>query len=382
MNTKVNSNKPQGSLIAYMSGLVKQFGGINLAQGLPGFPPPHELLEELRSVISGNFHQYPQGNGDPELIDCIRSSYQDFHTLKTDQILVLQGATEGISLLYLYLINEFGKNWSSLAFDPIYESYAQLPGIYGNQLVRMKFDSDNSIPWEQLSEQILTQNVKLIFVNSPGNPYGRIWSESELIRLMEMAKEQDFYVLFDAVYKDLYFDAKPPYNPINELNDRLFYVDSFSKMLSITGWRIGYLICHSKHMNKIQQIHAYTGLCAPSLLQKAIANYLGNNMFGLEYLKNLRKQLAESCSLISNELESLGFQFDEARAGYFLWTKLPDMQLNGMDFCLKLYQEQKVAMVPGIHFSEEGDYFVRINFAKKPDELNKAISGIYQFIKT
>lgn len=381
MNENLKSEKVQGSLIAHMSGLVKKHGGINLAQGKPGFPPPPELLNELTSLISGNYHQYPQGNGDPELIKIIKGIYSPVKSINDDQMLIVQGATEGISLIYLYLINLFGKDWNSLAFDPIYESYAQLPGIYGNNLIRTSFDADGLINWTLLEEKVLQNNVKLVFINSPGNPLCRIWTKEELDILLEMAEKQDFYVLFDAVYKDLYFDGLPPYNPIGILNHRLFYVNSFSKMLSVTGWRIGYLVCESEHMSKIRSIHDYTGLCASSILQKAIANYLQNSLFGSEYMNTLREKLGNSCNRISRELKNMGFQFDQVNAGYFIWAKLPAPYNNGMDFCLDLFSKQRVSMVPGIHFSHSGGNFVRINFARNYDEIDRALEGIQNYLK-
>ncbi|MCK5820644.1 MAG: pyridoxal phosphate-dependent aminotransferase, partial [Bacteroidales bacterium] len=191
MNTQI-----AGSLISHMSGLVKMHGGINLAQGLPGFPPPPELLNELKTVIPENCHQYPHGDGDPELVNAISLMYQSQQKIADKQILILQGATEAISLTYLYLINKFGNNWNSLAFDPVYESYSHLPKIYGNELIRASFNSDDSIPWDSLSEMISQHNVKLFFVNSPGNPYSRIWTESEINRLLTMAEKENFYVVF------------------------------------------------------------------------------------------------------------------------------------------------------------------------------------------
>lgn len=382
MHASEKAEQMQGSLISHMSGLVKQHGGINLAQGLPGFPPPSELLDELQHVIHGNCHQYPQGDGDPELIRVIRSMYQPVYDLEDDQILVVQGATEAISLTYLYLIKKFGNRWNSLAFDPVYESYAHLPEIYGNKLVRATFNHDGSIPWESISQMISSQKVKLVFINSPGNPSSRVWTESEVDKLHRMAEEEDFYIIFDGVYNKLYFDSDSPYNPVNKLMQRLFYVNSYSKLLSITGWRIGYLICSSEQMKEIKMIHDYTGLCAPSLLQKAIANYLLNNKLGSDYISELRKQLEESYKTISGELQRLGFQYKDVTSGYFIWAKLPDNRMTGMEFCLNLYREQRVAIVPGIHFSPNGGNYVRINFARSASEIHDAIRGINEFIRS
>ena len=131
-----------------MSGMVKDNGGINLAQGLPGFSPPEELLSELKLLVSENVHQYPQGNGDPQLIDVVRNLYKQSVGFDDDQILIVQGATEGISLVYTYFIKQFGTSWKAAAFDPIYESYKELPNIFGNELIRIGMGSEGEIDLE------------------------------------------------------------------------------------------------------------------------------------------------------------------------------------------------------------------------------------------
>jgi aspartate/methionine/tyrosine aminotransferase len=117
------------------------------------------------------------------------------------------------------------------------------------------------------------RHVRIFFVNSPGNPYGRIIPQKVIESLINICNRHKCYLIFDAVYKELYFE-NPPYIPIEHLNPNLFYVNSFSKLFSITGWRVGYIISDVRHMSAIRQLHDYTGLCAPSVLQAAIAEYI------------------------------------------------------------------------------------------------------------
>ncbi len=372
---------PSGSLIAYMSGLVKRYGGVNLAQGIPGFEPPKELLTELEDLINKPVHQYPAGNGDPYLVSSIIDLYSESKELKSSEVLVLQGATEAISLVYMYLTRKLSAGWNSLAFDPIYESYGSLPDIFGNELVRADFLPGGEIDWDMLKDLVIKRNVKLIFVNSPGNPYGKVWSQEEYLKLHQLSHELDFYILYDAVYEEIYFNGQKPFNPMIIGGDRLFYVNSFSKMLSITGWRVGFLICSEQLQTEIRKIHDYTGLCAVSILQRAIANYLMANNSAKDYSQTLRTGLSESLKSLAAPLAKLGFDFTIPQAGYFLWAKLPMAYEDGLEFSLRLFHQEQISMVPGIHFSEKGRNFVRINFARKIKELEAAIIGIETFLK-
>lgn len=378
---KKKENISAESWIARMSNKVKFGGGINLAQGMPGFNPPDQLLRDLNELCFKPVHQYPPGNGHPELLSQICESYKGVAQIDPDEALIVQGATEGVSLVYTYMMHRFGNSWSSLAFDPVYESYNQLPKVFNMGQVKVPFKEGGEIDKTFIEKQIVEHAVKLIFVNSPGNPYGKIWTKAEFDWLFELADKYDFFILLDAVYKDMYFGKSIPYQPFAIKRDRLFYINSFSKMLSITGWRVGYLITEKSIMSEIRAIHDYTGLCAPSILQYAISDYLAKSNYAEEYIEVIRNKLSENYLFMTNELEQLGFSVEQSGGGYFIWCRLPENLDNGLDFSLNLYDKQKVAVVPGIHFSSESKYWIRINIAREKKELVQAVFRIGKYIK-
>ncbi len=371
--------KPKGSLISFMSNKVKQNGGINLAQGIPGFMPPKELLNCLSDIVYEPYHQYAAGNGDPELVDVIKEYHKQQQIVENENVLVVQGATEALSLIYIYLNNKLGSGFSTLAFDPVYESYKNLPPIFSGSFVNYK-TGEQEIDFEQLSNTIEQQNVKLIFIGSPGNPYGLSLSEDDLKQLLELSNKLNFYIVFDAVYKDLYFSDKP-YQLLDVNNKRLFYVNSFSKMLSITGWRIGYMICNEDNMSEIRSIHDYTGLCAPALFQKALVKYLKSYDFGITYLTDLRNNLIKNYNYLCGVLTDLGFKIPKTDGGYFVWAELPDGITDGFRFAIDLYDQHKVAVIPGIHFSDNCSNFIRVNIARTEEEIEAAVSELKKYFK-
>ena len=372
--------KPDGSYISFMSNKVKAFGGINLAQGIPGFDPPKELTDILSEISNKKIHQYAPGNGNNELLDLLLHKYQTEFSFTKDDFLITQGGTEALSLLYTYFNKILPKPFSALAFDPVYESYKYLPGIFNTDFVSFAFEEDFSIDFFKLEKSCDENNVKVIFLGSPGNPYGKIWSENEINSLLGLSKKLNIYIVIDAVYRELYFNEKP-YVPLDQFYPNLFYTNSFSKLFSITGWRIGYLIAHQDHMSKIKSIHDYTGLCAPSVLQQTIVEYLKKYDFGKEYISNLRIRLKESYNHLAGELEKLGFIIPEIKGGYFIWAKLPEKYTDGFKFAIDLYQEQKVAVIPGEHFSENAKNYVRFNIAREKSEIDEGIIRIKRFFK-
>jgi aspartate/methionine/tyrosine aminotransferase len=374
---------PEGSLISFMSNKVKEYGGINLAQGLPGYSPPVQLLNILSDLAKDTgIHQYAAGTGDSQLLDLVNSYYNRYGKFSKEQFIIVNGATEAISIIFTYLWNKFSvlsSQFSVLAFDPAYESYNNLPGIFNMPYIAFPLEADTSIDFERLEKKIKDENVKIVFVNSPGNPLGKIWTEDEVRNIISLAEKLDFYIIFDAVYKDIYFDKKP-YQPLDKLNERLFYVNSFSKHLSITGWRIGYLVSHESHISKLRSIHDYIGLSSPNVLQKAIARYLFQYNFGEDYAAEIRKKLKQSYDMLMPELDRLGFKMPEIKGGYFIWAELPEKFDDGFKFAIDLYETEKVAVIPGIHFTEKGKHFVRFNIARPIDEIKDAVTNLKRFV--
>lgn len=369
----------EGSLISFMSNKVKETGGINLAQGLPGFPPPDGLIEALKKAAGENIHQYAPGIGNADLLTMIIEKYKDMTAFSRDNLLVTNGATEAITTIFIYLSGIIEKPFSVLTFDPVYESYSNLPKIFGAGFVPFSFDEFSQIDFAALGKTISEKNVKAVFVNSPGNPYGRIWSKDEVLKILKMSLEQKFFVIFDAVYQDIYFGEKP-YIPVDTLGENVFYVNSFSKMLSITGWRIGYVAAHEKHIKKMRSIHDYTGLSSPSVLQRAIALYLKESSIAKDYLPELRKNISASFDIMKSALIPLGFSIPKIDGGYFIWTKMPDRFSDGYDFAIDFYDKKRVAVVPGIHFSENGARYIRFNIAKDKKEIIEAAGKLKEYL--
>ena len=372
---------PKGSLISYFSNLVKTNGGINLAQGIPGYSPPDELLHILSETANDRtIHQYAPGIGNYKLLDRLIELYGQEINITQDNLLIVQGATEAISLLYLYLRKKHDK-FAVLGFEPVYETYNNLPDIYQDTFIPFAFEKDYSIDFEKLENTIAKNKVNLIFINSPGNPLGRIFSKEECHKIIELSEKYSVYLIFDAVYRKIYYEQEP-YLPLDRLSPFIFYVNSFSKLLSITGWRVGYLISHESHMQSIRAIHDYIGLCVPSVLQIAIERYLDENNFGRPYIETIRTRIKDSFKLLKSTLLELNFKIPTIDGGYFIWAQLPEQYTDGFRFAIELYNQEKVAVIPGIQFSENAQNFIRFNVAREEKEIRNGILGINTFIKS
>ncbi len=376
----IPDKEPKESLIGFMSNKVKSGGGINLAQGLPGFPPPAALLDELHHLTYENIHQYAPGNGNARLVKCLLKHYTEA-SVNEDELLVTQGATEASALVFTYLNRILPENKSCLAFDPAYETYQQLPQIHNRQYNAFPLNEGLDIDFHALNTYVQKKNTGIIFINSPGNPLGKVWKKEEFDQLLRICEKHGIYLIIDAVYRELVFqENSKAYIPLDPLNKQVFYLNSLSKLLSITGWRIGYLICHTDHMKHIRNIHDYTGLCASSILQEAAARYLEKSDSGKTYVHGLRQKIASNLQLAEKALKKLGFNIPKIEGGYFIWCQLPDGFTDGYAFSIDLYEKTKVAVVPGIHFSEKAGNFIRINIAREKEEIERALEAIKNYL--
>lgn len=371
--------RPEGSLISYFSNRVKKEGGINLAQGTPGFPPPEQLLTLLKiNAEKNNLHQYPPGIGNFELLELLRQKYAAFAPVDLDNLLIVQGATEGIFLAFFYLTTFLERPFTALSFDPVYESYPMLAQMLGVPFEYVDFEKNLTVDFDKLEKVIEEKNVKVVFIASPGNPLGKVWNRDEISRMVSLSRKYGFYILFDAVYKDIYFN-EAPFNPLALNYEKLFYIDSFSKTLSITGWRIGYIITDREHMKKIRGIHDYTGLCAPSVLQVAIAQYLSGFDFGGNYIEALGGKCKQSYVYMKEAMVQMGFTVEAIGGGYFLWAKLPPPRTDAFKYALELYDRVKLGVVPGENFSQIKTGYIRLNIGTELSVVKEAAERLKEF---
>ncbi|MDD2634570.1 MAG: pyridoxal phosphate-dependent aminotransferase [Bacteroidales bacterium] len=369
--------KISGSLIGFFSNLVKTKGGINLAQGIPGFQPPKELIEILSQTINENYHQYAPGLGNLKLINEIQKLYPKIN--KKTTAFITTGATEAISLIYTYLNKKLKSELNVLAFSPAYETYIHLPKIFGNNFYSVSNKANSYFDKDELQKSISDNKIKLIFVASPGNPYGKILTKDEFEFLIDICNTNKIYLIIDAVYSDLYLTKEKPYYPTDKISEYIFYVNSFSKKFSITGWRIGYFLCHNSHVKEISYIHDYIGLSGPAPLQEALARYLekGNTQ---HYIDKIKKTIFDNMNFAENMLNNNKFNCLPTDGGYFIWAKLPENFDDGLKFGLDLYEKHQTAIIPGQHFGNEWKKYIRINIAREKEEFDKGIKNIIKYV--
>lgn len=367
------------SIFESMSRLSAETGAINLGQGFPEGFEPEALIEAAVRALRDGPHQYPPMLGLPVLRKAVADNAKRFLNLDIDwerEVLVTSGATEALSDTFLALLDQDDE---VIVFEPVYDAYATVIRRAGGMVVPVRLAPPEwELPRDRLLDAI-TPKTKLIVVNTPMNPIGKIFDPSELAFLAEIAVRHDLVIVADEVYEHLVFDSRPFHSlfAVEGIRDRVVRIGSAGKSFSVTGWKVGYVTADAKLLQPIARAHQYITFTTPPALQVAVA--AGLNLPD-SYFTGLRAALAERRDLLVGGLRQADFQIADVPATYFAVADISDLDAGGDDlaFSRRLTLEAGVTPVPISSFYGARDIksHVRFCFAKKAETLLEAIDRL------
>lgn len=372
----VFSGRPQ-SIFPTMSRLARESGAINLGQGFPDEDGPAEILEIAAKLILKGPNQYAPVEGTPELREAVARDNRRFYSLAIDantQTLVISGATEGLAAAFLGFLKPGDE---AIVLAPFYECYAPQIEAAGATVVPV-----NLVPpgWRLDStalERAITSKTRLIVVNTPHNPLGKVMSREELDVVAAASRAHDLIAVCDEVYEHLIFDGRPhiPLMTLPGMFERTIRIGSAGKTFSLTGFRIGYITGPEDLVTGVLKAHQHLAYTSPAPLQKAVAAGLA---LGDDYYRRFTASMQKKRDFMSEALRRAGFDVLPCEGTYFLTV---DIRSVGRDddvhFCRELTQKAKVAAVPVsafYHPSQEDAprSYARFAFCKKQEVLEEA----------
>jgi N-succinyldiaminopimelate aminotransferase len=368
------------SVFAEMSALAVETGSVNLGQGFPDSDGPSELLEAAIAAIRQGHNQYPPSAGIPALREAIAAHQRRFYGLEYDpasEVIVTAGATEAIAATVLALC-EAGDE--VVMFEPYYDSYAAVTALAGatRKVVPLR-PPDWSFDPQELARAV-TPATRLLLLNSPHNPTGRVFDEQQLAAVAELCVERDLLVVTDEVYEHLVFDGHHvPLASLPGMRERTVRISSAAKTFSATGWKIGWASAPAELAAAVQTVKQFLTFGVGTPFQHAVATALSlPDGYYLETAENLRRRR----DLFCGGLADLGWDVLVPAATYFATVdiaRLADAAVDGRTFCRQLAHSVGVAAVPMSAFyddQEAGRRLVRFAFCKRPELLDEALSRL------
>ncbi|WP_320815189.1 methionine aminotransferase [Flavobacterium sp.] len=365
------------SIFSVMSQLANEHGAINLSQGFPNFPVDERLLQISERLIRENIHQYTPMAGLPSLMEKIalltEKNYQRKVNIGTE-ILITAGATQGVFTAINTFVNAGDE---VLILDPSYDSYEPSVLAAGGKPVRVSLNHDYSPNFNTIEDEI-TSKTKMIVINNPHNPTGRIWTENEIETLETiLEKHPTILVLSDEVYE--YISFTHPHISFNtrvKLINRTIVASSFGKSLHVTGWKVGYLIAPEKLMQEMKKVHQFLVFSVNSFSQHAIAEYLDVVDFS-----EIAKMYKAKRDLFRNLIKDSRFELMPCDGTYFQVVNYNQISTaNDVDFARELITKHGVASIPiSVFYNDATDrHMLRFCFAKTDETLIAAAEKLSQ----
>jgi aspartate/methionine/tyrosine aminotransferase len=378
----VISQRVQGfteSVIREMTRVVSQLGGVNLAQGMPNFPPPAELIEAAHRAIDGDFHQYAITWGAQSLRAAIADKYRAFYGMDVDperHVTVCCGATETMLATLLAVLNPGDE---VIIFEPFYENYGPGCIISGAQPVFVPLEPPDFTFDPDRLRQAISPRTRAIVFNSPNNPSGKVFSRAELQTIADLCLEHDLLAITDEIYEHIVFDGlgHTPIATLPGMADRTITISGISKSYSVTGWRVGYAVAPEELSVGIRRAHDFVTVGAPAPLQEAAVTAL---RLPRDYYVRLRDAYQARRDLLWSYIERAGFVAWKPSGAYYILTDVTRfMKATAIQddyaFAMYLIKEVGVATVPGSSFYAHADLGrtkIRFCFPKTDDMLREA----------
>ncbi|RZJ31605.1 MAG: aminotransferase class I/II-fold pyridoxal phosphate-dependent enzyme [Flavobacterium sp.] len=358
------------SIFTTMSKMANDHNAINLSQGFPNFEVDPVLTDIVARAAKGNLHQYMPSIGYLPLLENIQKLVLKAYgrTAGIDEIVVTAGATQGIFTAIQAVVHVGDE---VIILDPAYDCYDAPVILSGAKPVHISLADDFSPNWQAIIEAF-SRNTRMIIINNPHNPSGRIWDENDFIQLENLLENYpDVIVLSDEVYEFITFENRHiSVNTRSQVVDRSIIVSSFGKSFHITGWKIGYLIAPKNLMAEIRKVHQFLVFSVNSIAQAAIAEYLNvADVFGLAQFYQ------EKRDYFRHSLADSRFELLPCEGTYFqlaTYAKISDS--DDLNFTKELVTTHGVSAIPLSPFYQNGkdSRLVRFCFAKDNATIDAA----------
>ncbi len=361
------------TIFTVMGALAKKHNAINLSQGFPDFKMDQQLIDLVSKAMHTGYNQYAPMQGSFELRQAIAKKFDLLYNSTyhpETEITITAGATQAI----FSIISAFIKpNDEVIVFRPAYDCYDPAIELNGGKTVSIGLESPSfKVDWNAVKSQI-NNRTKMIIINTPQNPIGTVFSESDMLQLQGITKGTDIIILSDEVYEHIVFDGEKHQSAclFPELKSRSFVVASFGKTFHNTGWRTGYCCAPKELMDEFRKVHQFNVFCVNHPTQKALSQYLENENHYLE----LSDFYQEKRDLFLNLIKDSRFKFTPSIGTYFQlldYSKIT--KENDVDFAKRLTVENKLASIPISVFynTKIESKILRFCFAKKDDTLKRA----------
>jgi methionine aminotransferase len=363
------------SIFSVMSTLAIKHNALNLSQGFPNFESDSKLIEAVNKAMNDGKNQYAPMPGVFSLRKAIATKMENLYGVSyhpETEITITAGATQAI---FTAIAATIKKDDEVIIFKPAYDSYEPTIQLFGGKTIAVQLNpEDFKIDWK-LVKGLISDKTKMIIINTPHNPSGRILTKQDMLQLETLLKNTNIILLSDEVYEHIIFDGEQHQSAalFPALAERAFITASFGKTFHNTGWKVGYCLAPKELMDEFRKVHQFNVFSVNHPTQVALAEHLKtrNNYLELNGFYQQKRDLF--LSLIKDSK----FEFIPSKGTYFQLLNFKNItDESDYDFAVRLTQEQKIAAIPISVFNQHklDTKVLRFCFAKTDETLKQAAS--------
>ncbi len=365
------------SIFSQMTQLASENEAINLSQGFPDFMPDPELLNYVDHFIKKGFNQYAPMGGMIGLKEEIAKKIESAHQAVYHPDLEITVTAGGTQAIFTAIASFIKRDDEVIIFEPAYDCYEPTVELFGGIVKRFEMKApDYEINWNAV-KNLVTDKTRMIIINNPNNPAGKILKENDIQELIAIVKDTSILILSDEVYENIVFDGKPHLSICQypELKERSLLVASFGKLFHVTGWKVGYCAAPENLTAEFRKVHQFNVFSVNTPMQLALAEYMKNP----DHYNGLSKFFQEKRDFLRQGLSNTSFELLDCEGTYFQalkYNKISDQ--SDIDFARELTISHKVASVPFSSFYKNklNENVIRLCFAKKRETLERAIENL------
>ncbi len=380
VNSTVDALPPSG-IRKFFDVVGTMKGAISLGVGEPDFVTPWAIREAGIASLEKGQTYYTANSGLIELREEICTYNKRKYGVTYDaasQVLVTVGGSEAIDAMIRAVVNPGDE---VLIPEPSFVCYRPLTIMAGGVPVTIetKEEDDFRLTPEQLKEKI-TDRTKLLILPFPNNPTGAVMSKADLEAIADVIRDTNILVLSDEIYGELrYSDEKHvPFSKIDGMYERTVVVNGFSKAFAMTGWRLGYAVGPERLIKLMTKIHQYGIMSSPTTSQYAAIEALRACDNDVE---TMRDEYNRRRRIIVDGFRNMGLSCFEPYGAFYVFPCIKKTGMTSEEFCNRLLEEEKVAVVPGTAFGDCGEGFVRCSYAYSIESIEEALKRIARFVK-
>ncbi|MBS4989380.1 aminotransferase class I/II-fold pyridoxal phosphate-dependent enzyme [Anaerotruncus colihominis] len=355
---------------------------ISLGVGEPDFKTPWNIRRAGIESLERGHTWYTANSGLMQLREAACGYLKRRFTLEYDpkkELLITVGGSEAIDIAIRALVEPGDE---VLVVEPSFVCYTPITELTGGVPVPIATRAGDAfrLTPEQLKAAI-TPRTKLLILPFPNNPTGAVMRRAHLEAIAGVLRGTGIMVLSDEIYAELtYGDERHiSFAEIDGMKERTILVQGFSKSYAMTGWRLGYAAGPAPVIKQMTKIHQFSIMCAPTTSQYAAVEALRNGDADIE---EMRGQYDMRRRLLVDGLNRMGLDCFSPEGAFYVFPSIRSTGLSSSEFCMRLLEAERVAVVPGDAFGESGEGFVRISYSYSVNHLLEALKRIDRFLKT